>query len=149
MLALWVLPFGGGDSAWTQKYISDIMAASDEVRVLGTEDEGRDASAAVTTGGILKRGTLWSHTESGECWPGAFQAEGRDCSQGPGLWCVENGVPQVSLFPPEDKMPPSCCRGDPAVSVGRCLTAIWSMQGVLSQRGRSELWPQFTTGHVP
>lgn len=34
------------------------MAASDEVRVLGTEDEGRDASAAVTTGGILKRGTL-------------------------------------------------------------------------------------------
>lgn len=34
------------------------MAARDEVRVLGTEDEGCDASDAVITGGILKRGTL-------------------------------------------------------------------------------------------
>lgn len=34
------------------------MAASDEIKVLGTEDEGCDASAAVITGGILKRSTL-------------------------------------------------------------------------------------------
>jgi hypothetical protein len=34
------------------------MAASDEIKVLGTEDEGCDASAAVITGGIFKRGTL-------------------------------------------------------------------------------------------
>lgn len=34
------------------------MAASDEIKVLGTEDEGCDASAVVITGGILKRGML-------------------------------------------------------------------------------------------
>ena len=34
------------------------MAASDEIKVLGTEEEGCDASAAVITGSIFKSGTL-------------------------------------------------------------------------------------------